>query len=108
MPAPQPSRGGFRRYLPGAAAVAIALIGLLVVVIVGGPKSSPSLTEKLAADQTLSFPIAQDVSDLDPALISAPADVDILRNVFSGLYKFDAQLHEEPDLSAGHPTASPD
>ena len=88
--------------------MAIALIGLLVVVLLGGPKSSQSPAEKLAADQTLSFPIFQDVSDLDPALISAPADVDILRNVFSGLYKFDAQLHEVPDLAAGQPTVSAD
>jgi oligopeptide transport system substrate-binding protein len=88
--------------------VAIALIGLLIVVLVGGPKSPLSPAEKLAADQTLSFPIFQDVSDLDPALISAPADVDILRNVFSGLYKFDAQLHEVSDLAVGQPTVSAD
>jgi oligopeptide transport system substrate-binding protein len=77
-------------------------------VVVGGPKSSQSLPEKLATDQTLSFPIAQDVSDLDPALISTPADVDILRNVFSGLYKFDAQLREVPDLAVGQPEIAAD
>jgi oligopeptide transport system substrate-binding protein len=64
--------------------------------------------EILAADQTLSFPVAQDIADFDPALISAPADVDILRNVFSGLYKFDSQLHEVPDLAVGAPTISAD
>ena len=78
------------------------------MVLVGGPKSPQSLSEKLATDQTLSFPILQDVADLDPALVSAPADVDILRNVFSGLYKFDAQLHEVPDLAVGQPTVSAD
>ena len=88
--------------------MAIALIGLLVVVLVGGPKSAQPPAEKLAADQTLSFPILQDVADLDPALISAPADVDIMRNVFSGLYKFDAQLREIPDLAVGQPTVSAD
>ena len=87
--------------------MAIALIALLLVVILGRPTSSPP-AEILAADQTLSFPISQDVSDLDPALISAPADVDILRNVFSGLYKFDAQLHEVPDLAIGQPAISAD
>jgi len=62
----------------------------------------------LAADQTLSFPIAQDVSDFDPAQISSAADVDILRNVFSGLYRFDQKLREVPDLATGQPIVSAD
>ena len=73
------------------------------------PNSTPQATpEALAADQTLSFPIAQDVSDLDPALISSPGDVDIMRNVFSGLYRFDQQLREVPDIAAGQPAVSSD
>ncbi len=64
--------------------------------------------EMLAADQTLSFPIAQDVTDLDPAQIWAPADVDIFRNVFSGLYRFDQALIEMPDLAVGPPEISSD
>ena len=88
--------------------MAIALIALLLVVTLGRPNSSAPPAENLAADQTLSFPIGQDVADLDPALISAPADVDILRNIFSGLYKFDAQLREVPDLAAGQPAISTD
>src|SRR4029077_19570673 len=56
--------------------------------------------------QTLSFPIAQDVGDFDPAQISSPQDVDILRNVFSGLYKFDSKLQEAPDLATGPPAIS--
>ncbi len=88
--------------------MAIALIALLLVVILGRSNSPSAPAEALAADQTLSFPISQDVSDLDPALISAPADVDILRNVFSGLYRFDAQLQEVPDLAVGQPTVSAD
>ena len=62
----------------------------------------------LAPDQTLSFPITQDVADLDPALMSSPADVDIFRNVFSGLYTFDSRLREVPDLAAGQPDVSAD
>ena len=56
----------------------------------------------------MSFPIAQDLADFDPALISNPGDVDILRNVFSGLYRFDAQLREVPDLAVGQPAISSD
>ena len=90
-----------RRLTSAAALIAIA-IGACTQ---GG---NPTTPEVLAADQTLSFPIAQDVADFDPALISNPADVDILRNVFSGLYRFDDQLREVPDLAAGQPTVSAD
>jgi len=64
--------------------------------------------EVLATDQTLSFPIAQDVADFDPAQMSSPTDVDIFRNVFSGLYKFDAALHEVPDIATGPADLSAD
>lgn len=76
--------------------------------MVGLPTTSGLAPETLAADQTLSFPIAQDLSDFDPAQISSAADVDILRNVFSGLYRFDQQLREVPDLATGPPVVSAD
>jgi ABC-type transport system substrate-binding protein len=72
----------------------------------GGGTSTPA--EVLANDQTLSFPISQDVADFDPAQITAPADVDILRNVFSGLYRFDDKLHLVPDLATSLPEISAD
>ena len=85
------------------------LIALSVLVAACNPNPTPAPTpEPLAADQTLSFPIVQDVADFDPALISNAADVDILRNVFSGLYRFDQQLHEVPDLAVGQPAISTD
>lgn len=85
------------------------LILLTFALAACNPNSNPTPPpEQLASDQTLSFPIAQDVADFDPALISSPADVDILRNVFSGLYRFDAQLREVPDLAMGKPAVSAD
>jgi len=70
------------------------LIAVVIAFIACNPNSNPAPSpEPLAADQTLSFPIAQDVADFDPALISSAADVDVLRNVFSGLYRFDDRLH---------------
>jgi oligopeptide transport system substrate-binding protein len=106
-PARPPGRR-LRHYLPATAGIAVGLIAVLLVILLRPPGTSAPPVEKLAADQTLSFPIFQDVADLDPALISAPADVDILRNVFSGLYKFDQQLHEVPDLATGVPAVSAD
>ena len=88
-----------------AAALAVALATLAACNPLATPAPSP---EPLAADQTLSFPIAQDVADFDPAMISSPADVDILRNVFSGLYRFDDNLKEVPDIATAAPTVSAD
>jgi oligopeptide transport system substrate-binding protein len=85
------------------------LISIVVAIAACNPTSNPSPTPTpLAPDQTLSFPIAQDIADFDPALISSPADVDILQNLFSGLYRFDEQLGEAPDIAAGQPAVSPD
>ena len=80
----------------------------LVLLAVCNPSTPPPPAEVLAADQTLSFPIAQDVADLDPAQMSSPTDVDIFRNVFSGLYRFDPSLHEVPDLAVGPADVSVD
>ncbi|HXC75598.1 MAG TPA: peptide ABC transporter substrate-binding protein [Candidatus Acidoferrum sp.] len=89
-----------------AALAVLLLITVLVAVVILAPFGGGGAPEVLASDQTLSFPIAQDVADLDPAQISSPADVDILRNVFSGLYKFDEKLQEVPDLAIGSPLIS--
>jgi oligopeptide transport system substrate-binding protein len=40
--------------------------------------------------------------------MSSPTDVDIFRNVFSGLYKFDQSLHEVPDIAIGPADLSAD
>jgi len=85
------------------------LVALAVATVACNPTSTPGPSpEPLAADQTLTFPLSQDVADFDPAMISSPADVDILRNVFSGLYRFDSQLKEVPDIAVGQPTVSAD
>ena len=78
----------------------------MIAVSFFATRPAAPVPEALAADQTLSFPIAQDLADLDPAQISAAADVDVLRNVFSGLYKFDQRLREVPDLAIAAPSVS--
>lgn len=105
-PRPRPQR---RHYVVASIGVAVALILLLLVVVVGPPEGTlPPAVEHLSTDQTLSFPIARDVADLDPAQMSKPTDIDIFRNVFSGLYKFDQSLHEVPDLAVGPADLSAD
>jgi oligopeptide transport system substrate-binding protein len=88
---------------------AAAVLALLLASLACNPNPSPAPSpEPLAANQTLSFPLAQDVADFDPAMISSPADVDILRNVFSGLYGWDDNLREAPDIATALPTVSAD
>lgn len=88
-------------------AAAALTVAIFAACTPGGVVKAPT-PEPLAKDQTLSFPIAQDLADFDPALISNPAEIDILRNVFSGLYKFDDKLRLVPDLAVAAPTVSAD
>lgn len=90
-----------------AAALAVLVVStVLVGVVILAPFGGGRAPDVLASDQTLSFPMAQDVADLDPAQISNPADIDVLRNVFSGLYKFDQKLQEVPDIAKAPPVIS--
>src|SRR5260370_28863873 len=87
-------------------ALATGGVASLVLVACGG--GGGGTTQNLASDQTLSFPMVDDVGDLDPAHMSAAVDIDIFRNTYSGLYKFDDQLNEVPDIASGPPTISTD
>src|SRR5438552_4488450 len=76
-------------------AVAVGTVSMLAAC--GGGNNNTS--ENLASDQTLSFPMVDDVGNLDPATMSAAVDIDIFRNSFSGLYKFDNNLNEVADIA---------
>jgi oligopeptide transport system substrate-binding protein len=93
-----------------AAALAVLVVGTVVfaITVLRAGVSGTGTGEALSPDQTLSFPIAADVSELDPAQIASPGDVDIFRNVFSGLYRFDSRLHVMPDIATGPPDVSAD
>jgi ABC-type oligopeptide transport system substrate-binding subunit len=85
-----------------------AALGALFVAAACGGSSTGGGSETLAADQTFSFPIIDDVGDLDPAHMSAAVDIDLFQNVFSGLYKFNDQLQEVPDIATKAPDISTD
>ncbi len=86
--------------------LAVALGAISMAAACGG--GSTGTSETLAADQTLSFPMVDDAGNLDPAHMSAAVDIDIFRNVFNGLYKFDNSLKEVPDIATGPPVISAD
>ncbi len=90
---------------PKLASVAVSVALLAAACGGGGPAATG---ETLASDQSLSFPLVDDVGDLDPAAMSAAVDIDIFRNVFSGLYAFDDNLKEVPDIADGMPLISAD
>ncbi len=85
-----------------------AALGALSIAAACGGGGGTTTTETLAADQTLSFPLVDDVGILDPGKMSAGVDIDIFRNVFSGLYKFTDDLKQVPDIASGPPTISSD
>src|SRR5438445_5084465 len=86
--------------------LAVALGAVSVAAAGGGGGGGKS--ENLASDQTVSFPMVSQFAYLDPGHMSAGQDIDVFRNVYSGLYKFDDQLNEVPDIASGPPTISSD
>ncbi len=70
--------------------------------------TSGTSTETLAADQTLRFPMQDDVTSLDPAHVSSAVDITILSEVFTTLYKFDNNLKIVPDGTTALPDVSSD
>src|ERR1044072_8203273 len=89
-----------------SSSLAVALGTVFVVAACGGGTHQPS--ENLASDQTLSFPMVDNPGNLDPAQMSAAVDIDVFRNVYSGLYTFDNSLNEVPDIADGQPQVSSD
>lgn len=87
--------------------LAVALGAVSMVAACGGGNSG-NQGSNLASDQTLSFPMVDDVGNTDPAHMSAAVDIDIFRNTYSGLYKFDDNLNEVPDIATAAPTVSAD
>jgi oligopeptide transport system substrate-binding protein len=85
-----------------------AALGTLFVVAACGGGGGGGQSENLASDQTLSFPMVDNPGNLDPAQMSAAVDIDVFRNVYSGLYKFDNNLNEVPDIADGNPQVSSD
>src|SRR5258708_38326416 len=87
-------------------ALSVGGVASLVLVACGG--GGGGTTQNVALDQPLSVPMVAEVGDRDPSHMSAAVDIDIFRNIYSGLYKFGDQLNEVPDIASGPPTISTD
>src|SRR5438128_1029320 len=86
----------------------LAMLAVAGLALASCATSSSTGTGGLAADQTLRFPIIDDIATFDPAHVILPTDVTISANVFDGLYKFDKDLKEQPDIAMDMPTVSGD
>src|SRR6266851_1508863 len=86
--------------------LAVALGALWVVAACGGGGGGSS--ETLAADQTLRFGMANDITSLDPAHVDSAVDITYLNEVLTGLYRFDNTLKIVPSGAASMPEISAD
>jgi oligopeptide transport system substrate-binding protein len=68
--------------------------------------STTSQGTALAADQTIRFPLINDIGTLDPAQINAEVDAELANNLFDGLLKFDDQFKIVPDLAKSYDVSS--
>ena len=75
-----------------------ALAGLALLAC---STSTPIVTEEapLATDQTLRFPIASEITTLDPAMVQSPTETAIDQNLFNGLLRFDGNLNLVGDIA---------
>ncbi len=74
----------------------------------GNNGNSPGTGGTLAANQLLRFPLVDDIKTLDPGHVSTAVDIAFVQNVFGGLYRFNDQLKEVPDIATGMPDISSD
>src|SRR5215467_12888266 len=88
-------------------AVAVTLAAALFAIACG-TGGGGTTSEELAPDQTLRFPLQNDVTHLDPAQVDAAVDITFLQNVFDGLVKYNEKLQIVPDAATGMPEVSPD
>jgi ABC-type oligopeptide transport system substrate-binding subunit len=88
--------------------MALALPALVATACGSGGGTSSSSGQALASNQLLRFPITDDIKTLDPGHVSTAVDIAFVQNVFGGLYRFDDNLKEVPDIATGPPSISSD
>ena len=89
--------------------MALAVPALIATACGSGSGSgSSSSSAALSPNQLFRFPINDDIKTLDPGHASTAVDISFVQNVFGGLYRFDNNLKEVPDIATGPPDISSD
>ena len=89
-------------------ALAVSAAALFVAMACGGNQGGGGTGETLASDQTLTFPIQDDIGTFDPAEVSSGVDITFVDEMYVGLYGFDNNLKEVPVIATGMPDVSSD
>src|SRR5579872_4471370 len=88
--------------------LAPAMAAVVVLSACGTNNGSSGSNGNLAKDQTLSFPLFDEVSTLDPGLADAETEQELQQNVWEGLVGFDQNLTVVPELASSLPDVSSD
>ncbi|HEX6348219.1 MAG TPA: peptide ABC transporter substrate-binding protein [Candidatus Dormibacteraeota bacterium] len=87
--------------------LAVTAAAAFVAMACGGNTSTGS-GETLAADQTLSFPVQDDVQTLDPGHVQSGQDITFTSEMFAGLYGLDNSNRIINQIATGPPDVSAD
>ena len=88
--------------------LALVIPALVATACGSGGTGTSSSSAALAANQVFRFPITDDIKTLDPGHVSDAVSIAFVQNVFSGLYHFDNNLKEVPDIATALPDVSSD
>jgi len=84
----------------------LAIVGAIGILVAACGNTPTTQGTQLAADQTLRFPLNDDIGSFDPAFINAAVDSAFAQNLYDGLLKFDDNLNIIPDVAKEVPTVS--
>src|SRR5919204_4087913 len=84
-----------------------AVFGAIGIVLAAcGAGQGNQQSGQLAANQTLRFPLNDDIGTFDPAQLDAAVDAAFAQNLFDGLLTFDMNLNIVPDIAKEVPSES--
>jgi len=86
----------------------VTVAAAFVAMACGGNNTTGTGSDVLATDQTLTFPIQDDVQTLDPGHVQSGVDIAFTTEMFVGLYGLDNSNKIVPMIATGMPDVSAD
>src|SRR2546430_10287783 len=84
----------------------LAIVGAIGILVAACGNTPTTQGTQLAADQTLRFPLNDDIGSFDPAFINAAVDSAFAQNLYDGLLKLDDNLNIVPDIAKEVPSTT--